>query len=150
MKRIVNGVTYNTETSTCLATATYEPEEGQKVVTDLYQTRGGAYFEHRQTTSKEWNEAEREYDTTTRDRFIPLSPEKAHDWLMEGDVDVFTNPFDDPPEAAAEAEPGATIYLRVPGSLKRSVDEAAKADGLSGNIWAQRCLERCLQARAQA
>jgi hypothetical protein len=65
---------------------------------------------------------------------------------MEGDVEVFRNPFEDPPEATAEAEPGATIYIRVPASLKRSVDEAAKSEKLSGNVWAMRCVEHCLNS----
>jgi len=45
-----------------------------------------------------------------------------------GDVEVFNNPFDDSPEATAEAEPGATIYIRVPAVLKRRVEEAADAE----------------------
>jgi predicted transcriptional regulator len=65
----------------------------------------------------------------------------------EDDVEVFNNPFDDPPEAAAEAEPGATIYIRVPASLKKRVDEAAREVELSGNVWAMRCVEQCLDRR---
>jgi hypothetical protein len=38
-----------------------------------------------------------------------MSPEEAHKWMMNGDIEVFHNPFEDPPEATAEAEPGATI-----------------------------------------
>ncbi len=64
--------------------------------------------------------------------------------MADGDVEIFRNPFEDPPEAEAEAKPGATIYIRVPASLKRSVDEAAKAADVSGNVWAMRCVERCL------
>ena len=57
---------------------------------------------------------------------------------------------EDPPEAEAEAEAGATIYIRVPAALKRRVDEAAKAEGVSGNLWAMRCIERCLGAEPDA
>ena len=36
-----------------------------------------------------------------------------------------------PPEAMAEAEPGSTIYVRVPSSLKKRVDDAARDKKLS-------------------
>jgi hypothetical protein len=65
--------------------------------------------------------------------------------MLEGEVHVFRNPFEDPPEAAAEAEPGATIYTRVPATLKRAADAAAREQNLSGNAWAMRCIERCLE-----
>jgi len=48
------------------------------------------------------------------------------------------------PEAAAEAEPGATIYLRVPATLKHRVDTAASDAGMSSNAWVMRCIEGCL------
>ena len=65
-------------------------------------------------------------------------------------MEVFNNPFDDPPEAAAESEAGATLYLRVPTSLKRRVDEAAKSNKLSGNVWLMRCVEGCLKKEEKA
>src|SRR5688572_18178340 len=130
MKRIVNGVTYNTDTSSMLARWEWEEADYNHVVTEfgtdvLYQTRGGAFFLHKEKTKREWNEVEREHVERVRHEFVPLSPEEASKWLMEGDVEVINNPFDDPPEAKAEAEPGATLYIRVPGALKRRVDEAA-------------------------
>lgn len=142
MKRIVNGVTYNTDTSTRLGLSTWD-DDG-KITETLYQTRGGAFFLHRETVSEVWNEEDRSKHLATVHTFKPLGPEDAHKWIMTGEVEVFRNPFDDPPEAAAEAEPGATIYIRVPASLKRAVDEAAKRDGLSGNVWSMRCVERCM------
>ncbi len=144
MKRIVNGVTYNTDTSTVLATSSYEADEGEIEAT-LYQTRGGAFFEVKEWTRLAWNERTREQETKVTTTVEPLSPEKAHEWIMTGEVEIIKNPFDDPPEATAEAEPGATIYIRVPASLKRSVDEAARAAKVSGNVWAMRCVEQCLE-----
>jgi predicted HicB family RNase H-like nuclease len=142
MKRIVNGVTYNTDTATQLATSSRE-DDG-KITETLYQTRGGAFFLHRQTVNAVWNEEDRSKHIETDHAFRPQSPEDAHKWILTGDVEVLRNPFDDPPEAEAEAEPGATIYIRVPASLKRAVDEAAKTQNVSGNVWAMRCVERCL------
>jgi hypothetical protein len=143
MKRIVNGVTYNTDTSTALATSSWEPDEGEIKAT-LYQTRGGAFYVIEEWSREVWDERERQHETKVTATLEPLSPEKAHEWIMTGKVEIIKNPFDDPPEAEAEAEPGATIYIRVPASLKRSVDEAAKGAKVSGNVWAMRCVEQCL------
>src|SRR5262245_7227460 len=111
MKRIVNGVTYNTYTSTLLAQWEWDAEdwnqnETGRGVDRLYQTRGGAFFVDHEETKPEWDENAREHTERTRNRFEPLSPKQAHKWLLEtNDVEVFNNPFDDPPEATAEAEP---------------------------------------------
>lgn len=151
MKRIVNGVTYNTETSTAVARSEWtDSSDGQEHVMVLYQTRGGAFFFDEQETKSVWNEREGRHETKMSHVFTPVSPADAQKWMMEGDVEVFSNPFDDPPEAAAEADTGATIYIRVPSSLKRRVDEAAKGEGLSGNVWSMRCVERCLDERSRA
>jgi predicted HicB family RNase H-like nuclease len=145
MKRIVNGVTYNTATSTRLARSRWDVDDSESVVGTLYQTRGGAFFVHQEITRQIWNETERQHEREHESAFVPYSPEDAHKWILEGDVEIFHNPFDDPPEATAEAEPGATIYIRVPASLKRRVDEAAKQAKISSNVFAMRCLERCLR-----
>jgi predicted HicB family RNase H-like nuclease len=50
----------------------------------------------------------------------------------------------EPPEATAEPDQGATLYVRVPASLKARIDGAAREVGLSANSWAMRCLERCM------
>lgn len=145
MKRIVNGVTYNTETSTAVAKASWEGNEGEQITGVLYQTRGGAFFVDREETKTVWNEREGKDEERITHSFEPLSAEQAHAWMMEGEVEVYHNPFDEPPEAEAEREAGATIYIRVPSSLKKSVDEAAQREHVSGNVWAMRCVQRCLQ-----
>ena len=144
MKRIVNGVTYDTETATKLAQAEWEEGGGDIITGTLYQTRGGAFFAYKEISSKVWSHRARGHITKVRHECEPLSPEDAHKWLLEGDVEIFANPFDDPPEATAEAEPGATIYIRVPASLKRRVEQAAEKENVSGNAWAMRCIESCL------
>ncbi|MDA9465347.1 hypothetical protein [Bradyrhizobium sp. CCBAU 53415] len=147
MKRIVNGVTYNTETSTALAESRWEGDDDERFGT-LYQTRGGAYFVDVEVTAQVWNQRAAAMEQKVTHVFEPLSPEQAHQWMLEGEVEVFHNPFEDPPEASAEAEPAATIYIRVPASLKQRVDEAARGAKLSGNAWAMRCIERCLEAQS--
>ena len=48
--------------------------------------------------------------------------------MMTGETTVFDhNPFGEPPEAHAETEPGATLYLRLLASLKARVEGAAEA-----------------------
>ena len=148
MKRIVNGVTYNTDTSTKLAQTDCEDDDGKDGLDVLYVTQGGAFYLYSRTTEKVWNESERAHEENTSHAFIPMSPERAHAWLMEGDIEVFHNPFDDPPEATAEAEAGATLYIRVPAVLKREVEEAAAAEKVSGNVWAMRCVAKCLQNKS--
>lgn len=143
MKRIVDGVTYNTDTSTLVAQgecwSRYNHEQ-VPAMGYLYQTRGGAYF-----VLEEFEIGKDENDEPImRSKVVPHTAEDAQKWLMTGDVEVFHNPFEDPPEAAAEQEASATIYVRVPQSLKQRLDAAAKADGASGNAWSIRCIERCL------
>jgi predicted HicB family RNase H-like nuclease len=152
MKRIVNGVTYNTDTATRLAQSLWTEifwgsEPADLVQGVLYQTRGGAFFDVKEITRTEWDERERSEVAKTFHEFEPLSPEKANAWLLRANVEVFHNPFEDPPEATTEAEPGSSILIRVPASLKQRVDEAAKNAGLSVNVWAMRCLEGCLSQR---
>ena len=145
MKRIIDGVTYNTDTSTRLAVSEFETEYNHNnypCIGTLYQTRGGAFFVH-QYIDLGYNKDIEENDY--RDRFVALNETEAHAWLLAGEVEVFNNPFDDPPEAEAESRKSATIYVRVPVSLKKRLEKAASAEKLSGNAWSIRCIERCLE-----
>ena len=149
MKSIIEGVTYNTETATRLGRRRrVGSKESEKFVETLYQTHGGAFFVVEKCTTMEWNKDEQEAEPWIRRSFIPMSAQDAQRWMLKGEVRVFQNPFEDPPEAAAEDEPGATIYIRVPPTLKRTADVAAREQKLSGNVWAMRCLERCLENRS--
>ena len=144
MKRIIDGITYNTDTSTRLATSDYETDynhASRPCEGTLYQTRGGAYFVH-EVISLEFDEDAQ--INVVKGRFKALSGVEAQEWIMTGEVEVIHNPFADPPEAEAEAEPGATMYIRVPASLKNRVDDAARGANLSTNALAIRCMENCL------
>jgi hypothetical protein len=151
MKRIIDGVTYNTDTSTALAKSEYYTgynHQDLHCVGTLFQTRGGAFFVWQKI---ELDRADEDGNPITRDRFLSLSRDEAEKWINTGEVELIYNPFDElpfeePPEAVAEAEPGATIYLRVPAALKKRVDAAAMKANLSANAWAMRCLENCLSA----
>ncbi len=150
MKRIIDGVTYNTDTSTLLAFSEYERSEydgGGRSEEWLYQTRGGAYFLHIRIHGAQRSE-DGGWEEFTADSCEPQTEEDAQKWLLEGDVVVHNNPFGDPPEAeaSADAKPSATIYARVPTTLKDRIEKAAKAENLSTNSWMIRCAERCLAA----
>jgi hypothetical protein len=144
MKRIVDGVTYNTGTSRLLARTTFRDDDDVEHELQLYQTRGGAFFELGTWMKQVWVEREGRSEQRERTELVPMSADGAQKWMLDGDVEVIDNPFEDPPEAEAEAEPGSTVYVRVPPSLKRNIDKAAAAAKLSTNAWAMRCLERCL------
>ena len=135
MKRIIDGKTYNTETATKVAFAKVDqPYLETDEEHTLYMTRGGAFFVHIRDPDENQDDIE------------ILTEKKAQEWLLEGEVEVYNSPFPDPPEAAAEepSKPEATIFIRVPQSLKRKIDATAKAAGQSVNAWAMRCLEKCL------
>ncbi len=147
MKRVVNGVTYDTNTATVLARQDWDngdDEGGDRGVQTLYQTRGGAFFVWTDGEKTVWNQRAQEKQQRPFTECLPMSPEEAQAWITEGDVELLHNPFGELPEAAAEAEPGATIYLRLPASLKARVDKAAEKQELSINAYAMKCLERCL------
>ena len=157
MKRIVKGYTYNTDTSGLLAQWDWEHHDYNGAIEGrgidrLYRTRGGAFFLHEEKTVFEWDERERETREQVHSDFIPMKiPAEANKWLLETDgVEVFSNPFGDPPEAEATSETEATIYVRVPASIKRRVEEEAGAESVSVNHWVIRCLEQRLNAKARS
>ena len=126
MKRIVDGVNDNTDTSTLLAKAEWDladqrsPYYGAECEGRLYQTRGGAFF---LVTTIHLEDGSRELKEKVE--FAPMTAERALAWLLDGEVEIYRNPFGDSAERPPKSETGATIYIRVPAALKRDVDEAA-------------------------
>jgi predicted HicB family RNase H-like nuclease len=152
MKRIIDGVTYNTDTATVIARAEVVddewPKQGERRVLTLYQTRGGAFFVHIDTTTMRFSPRDQEWQDDQRHVFEAMTREQAHAWVMDGQVELLNDVFGEPPEAAEEAAPGATIYLRIPASLKDQIETAANGDKLSVNAWTMRCIEQCLRRAA--
>ncbi len=149
MKRIINGVTYNTDTSTVIAKDEVVEGDwadggyGSRTVHTLYQTRGGAFFAHANTVQRNRDVRDNEWLEDERHRFEPMTRDEAHKWVMTGEVELFSDVFGEPPEAAAEEAPSATIYLRVPSSLKLRLEKLAADANISLNSWLTRCVERC-------
>ena len=149
MKRIIDGVTYNTATATKIAASEFnERGVGGPVGQDvLYQTRGGAFFiaTHEVVT---YRDRDGEWQSKEQNEVTPMSRNFAQAWALKGDVELFSDFFGEPPEASAKPqEPGATIYTRVPLSLKDRIETHARADGLSVNSYVIRCLESCATAQ---
>ena len=117
MKRVVDGVTYNTVTSSLVAVSEWEeddqgPKKSIGVTQELFQTRGGAFFLLVRREWSEWDQNEREWFPNERLEIMPVSRERAQGWLLSGQVEIVdSNVFGEPPEAEAEEKPGATIYL---------------------------------------
>jgi predicted HicB family RNase H-like nuclease len=150
-KRVVDGVSYNTQTATVLAVHQYDDEAdpyGREPACRgrlyLCQTAKNAFFEVDEGEKEVWDQKEEK--TAWRDycHFKPMSAEQAAKWFTTGDVEVYHNPFDEIPEAGAEKEENATIYVRLPASLKSAVEKAAQANNTSINTEVLRCLERCI------
>jgi hypothetical protein len=145
MKKIIDGVTCNTDTSTPVAKSEGENPDGHETVDTLYQTSGGAFFMHSYET---WAVKDRQggWEERHRDMFDPYTREAAEKWFLEGDVTVLSDDvFPEPPEVEAVFAASTTIYLRVPTALKQQIEARAKEQNQSVNVWAMRCLEKCAQ-----
>jgi len=137
MKRIVDGATYNTATSMRIALWRHDDEQaGEEKEGTLYQTRGGAFFVHWTTTKSWYDRSEGEQKTKRTDHFEVMTRSEAEDWIADGDNEIFHNPFGDPPEAEATVDGVATVYTRVPPSLKAAIELDAAERQLSLNAWA--------------
>lgn len=139
MKRFIHGVTYNTEDATKVAKA--EIDDGVVV---LYRNRSVAFFLANDVRKQTWNERDQRYEEQVSDSVDPLNTKEAHQWLMEGDVEVYHSPFGDPPEAQAEGSAMTTIYIRVPSALANLLNEAARDRNLSSSEWIARGLRSIL------
>lgn len=154
MKRIIDGVAYNTETAIKVARLEFDASVtgGTRGFEVLYQTRGGAFFRHVQEVVA-YQDRNREWQERETNQFEAMTRDKAHAWVMEqNDVKLLSDVFGEPPEAAAgdAAVAEATIYARMPLALKSQAEALARADGLSVNSYVIRCLESCAASRRTA
>jgi len=149
MKKILGGQTYNTATSHRIAQLVVK-KGSETITSNLYATRGRALFIHEHRVWTYWNEDTSEPEWNSDDRILPISWEDAQRWIGQENMEILTDApfFELPPEAVSEVSPGATIYLRLPQSLKAQIEAAAKASGTSINNYTMRCLERCLTSEA--
>jgi hypothetical protein len=151
MKRVVNGVTYNCANSELLAQAEWvenaETDAETEHTTELYRTKGGAFFELHL-----WDRYDPQAEEVrTRTELTPMTESEAQAWMMRGDIEVLKSHFDDPPEATAAntAEKIATLYARIPLSLKHAIEGAAAKERLSMTQWVERTLGQAVRQNTQ-
>ena len=145
MKKIIDGVSYNTKTSIKVARSEYDGSEygGPRGEQILYQTRGGAFFLHTCEITM-YKDRKGDWQNPEHNNFEAMNWDDAHKWVMEaGQVELLSDIFGGLPEAADPSAWSATIYARVPLPLKTQVETLAKAAGLSVNSFVIRCLETC-------
>jgi hypothetical protein len=145
MKRIIDGVTYNTDTATLVAQSVIE-NEGVTNDCDLYQNRAGVYFGVDKVTAPYRDKRGEWQERITYDWTAVGDAAAARKYAEQYGMTILRDIEDMPPEATA-GEKMATVYLRVTPTLKTELDEAAAEDKVSGNLWATKCLERCLNNR---
>jgi predicted DNA binding CopG/RHH family protein len=127
MKRIIAGVTYDTETATevCGGDAEHSSAWWQ-----LYQTRHGAFFK-----------VVCDHDGETLS-FVPLSDDEAQELVERHANHLVEQYFGLFPEyGSAERR----LTLRIPIGLARRVEAAAERRGQPVNRYIARCLERCVR-----
>ena len=123
-KRIIDGKTYNTETSTLLGEYV-----GDFLSEFLFKTRHGAYF----TYCDHPNEPE--------EIVRPFEPSQAQRWMEQYcTAESLEAEFGEMPDAGDDE---ARFTLRIPESLRKRVAQIAQANDQSLNAWILRCLERC-------
>jgi predicted HicB family RNase H-like nuclease len=125
MKRIIDGVTYNTATAVKIAHSRKGNDRYDHAT--MFQTRKGAFFFCLHSSEKKAGHLQVGYED--------------HEKFLEYADEVYINPFSSPP---AEAQREVAIFVRAPESLKRSVERAAQEQGVSVNHLTVRCLEKCL------
>lgn len=137
-KRIINGNTYNTETSTMIdGEATLE--RGHMTGEYLYQNRHGAFFLYRIDGAPNDSAAQ---------SIHPLSQEDAKLWLErrpKGAAHIEAL-FGEAPEAGSGE---SKFTLRIPESLRDRLAALARENDQSLNAWMVRCLERCAGSAAE-
>ena len=144
MKRIINGVTYNTDTATQVARTEWADDEKTHKVGTLYQTKGGAFFVHTNTIETRWNADGRAEFVVEKHEFDPHTRDEAQAWILSGEIELLSDVFPEPPEPEADEAPASTtVYLRIPSILKQRIEAAARAANQSLNAWAIRCMENC-------
>jgi uncharacterized protein YjbJ (UPF0337 family) len=78
MKRVIDGVSYNTETATLLSRVGRGGDEVR-----LYETSTGEFFTVEEETLSVWNPRSETYEDREQTTLTPQSPEQAMRWLRK-------------------------------------------------------------------
>src|SRR3954452_25370199 len=107
MKRIINGVTYNTATAVKIAYSSKKYDDGKYVT--MYQTRTGAFFFHLQNYARA--------EGHLQDWYNEDGVKNPKDFFEKAD-EVYINPFS---SVEAEMQRETAIFVRLPEPLKRAL-----------------------------
>jgi predicted DNA binding CopG/RHH family protein len=132
MKRIIDGITYDTETATEVVSGDYG--EFSDTYWGLFQTRHGAFFKVVRDAGED------------RTDFFPLSDQKAQK-LVEKHANHLVEQYFGPMPEYGSAE--KRITLRIPIGLAKRVENAAAAKALDVNKYIQRSLEKAVASDGQ-
>lgn len=135
VKRIIDGKTYNTETSTLIVDGPlFSPDDPWEGNAYLYQNRYGAFFRVEIWSSL----AEPMGD---QEELKPMTAEDVRTWLQTRHADrpdIFESLFGEMPEAGSGE---VKFTLRMPESLRDRLAAKAKENGQSLNAFIIRRLE---------
>ena len=142
MKRAIDGRWYNTDTSTIVGRYEHENNNDHNVEATLYLNKRGAFFILHQWEVGDAESPRSKYymEAMAREEVNKLVKDQDNFQIIDEEA------WQTPAEVEAEAESGATLYLRLPATLKKRVGSAAAKANLSANSWVIRCLENCLSA----
>jgi hypothetical protein len=150
MKRIIDGITYNTDTATFLCGIECSTEYQNDLDwhdTSLYLTRTGRFFlQGEGNACSMWARAIGSGSKTGGEGILPCTPEEAREHLERADEweeieRLFPKDRDD---RGDEIDDEVRSTLRLPRSLQQRVSDAAAAKCQSVNAYVMRALEAAL------
>jgi len=143
MKRIIEGTTYNTETSTVVMRYSFSDPYDRDILVEVYQTRAGNFFGvHHAGSGREPS-----IETLSRDELAKVIAEAGKSFRNVEIIDE--QAITPPPEDESEKSPSVSMFIRVPEGLRRRAQEAASEREQSVNAYVTRCLENCLTEREE-
>jgi hypothetical protein len=145
VKRVINGITFNTNTSALIARYRFfdggGPTYGISKAVSVFQTRGGDFFELYAWTERGRHDSQYCLRPLTRaDLAFVLKKAKNLEVIDRAAL------LGEHPREFEESRTEATVFVRLPMNLKRRLDDAARQAGKSVNSYALRLFERSLGA----
>jgi HicB family len=155
VKRIIDRITYNTDTATALCElpcATIYQSDFLYHETSLYLTRSGHFFLSGWGNAKTlWATAEGQNSWSGGDGIRPCTPDEAREYLEEaGATEVIERLFPESLEVGEEIDDEVRSTLRLPANLRDRLANAAEFLGISLNAYMVRALEKAIELDSKA
>lgn len=137
-KRVINGTTYNPDTSFLVAETKTPPNTGgpppAEYVCNLYQTRKNQFFLHTLSAAEAQQMPDREWIILEKEDFQPMTAAEARQWISDKNLEAYCDIVDGQPAGTING----VIYLRLPASMRERIEECAEDAGMSVNAWVLR------------